>query len=361
MKSFHLNPVTNSWRLCNWIFSCPFLTHCEIKPESRPANIKGVTLYSVFEEHFKAWDFSRVSKTILLQSSIVQTVKCARQHEITITPKRWFVNPICYVCFREAGAVSNHELALEWSLKNELAASEVRLTSKLPIVWECKSGHEFSQPPFYRFREHWSCPVCSKKKTVSGVNDLTVTHGGLLKEWDYQRNAVTPESLTSGSKTAVWWRCANNSSHGWEARPSDRVHLGSSCPKCPQSKFEEEVACVLKQLNSEFVRKDREVLAGKELDFIFPKLAVAFEVNGEYWHSDRFKGNAEVYHRDKMKRANHAGYALYFIWEDDWRLARSAVEEELKNVLIAHELDVSSCRNLFMSKYFSRLTSNRDL
>lgn len=52
----------------------------------------------------------------------------------------------------------------------------------------------------------------------------------LLDEWDAERNLpLTPQAVTYGSHTPVWWRCENG--HEWEAVVYTRTH-GSGCPFC---------------------------------------------------------------------------------------------------------------------------------
>lgn len=56
----------------------------------------------------------------------------------------------------------------------------------------------------------------------------------LLREWDTARNApLTPQAVTYGSHTPVWWRCENG--HEWEAVVYTRTH-GSGCPFCAGKK-----------------------------------------------------------------------------------------------------------------------------
>ena len=52
----------------------------------------------------------------------------------------------------------------------------------------------------------------------------------LLTEWDDARNLpLTPETVTYGSHTAVWWRCVRG--HTWQAAVYARTE-GSGCPYC---------------------------------------------------------------------------------------------------------------------------------
>ena len=56
----------------------------------------------------------------------------------------------------------------------------------------------------------------------------------LLDEWDAERNLpLTPQTVTYGSHTPVWWRCENG--HEWEAVVYTRTR-GGGCPFCAGKK-----------------------------------------------------------------------------------------------------------------------------
>ena len=58
----------------------------------------------------------------------------------------------------------------------------------------------------------------------------------LLREWDTERNApLTPQSVSYGSHTSVWWRCGNG--HAWKAAVYSRTG-GSDCPYCAGKKVQ---------------------------------------------------------------------------------------------------------------------------
>ena len=53
----------------------------------------------------------------------------------------------------------------------------------------------------------------------------------LLDEWDTARNgAVTPKTVSYGSKRKVWWKCA--SGHEWQSVVTARTGNSSGCPYC---------------------------------------------------------------------------------------------------------------------------------
>ena len=57
----------------------------------------------------------------------------------------------------------------------------------------------------------------------------------LLEEWDGEKNLpLTPDGVTHGSHTMVWWRCG--SGHSWQALVYTRT-AGSGCPYCAGKKL----------------------------------------------------------------------------------------------------------------------------
>lgn len=70
----------------------------------------------------------------------------------------------------------------------------------------------------------------------------------LLREWDTARNApLTPQMVSYGSHTPVWWRCANG--HEWEAVVYTRTH-GSGCPFCAGRKLKQALTIWRRKIQS---------------------------------------------------------------------------------------------------------------
>lgn len=60
---------------------------------------------------------------------------------------------------------------------------------------------------------------------------LRTDNQALLAEWDTARNgAVTPKTISYGSKQKVWWKCANG--HEWQSVVTARTGNNSGCPYC---------------------------------------------------------------------------------------------------------------------------------
>lgn len=96
--------------------------------------------------------------------------------------------------------------------------------------WLCENGHEWKAEIKSRALYGIGCSVCSNKKIMVGVNDLTATHPHLAKEWNNEKNGkLTPEMVVSGSVRKVWWRCG--AGHEWQASIHSRAQ-GADCPVC---------------------------------------------------------------------------------------------------------------------------------
>lgn len=76
------------------------------------------------------------------------------------------------------------------------------------------------------------------------------------------------------------------------------------------------------------VRGARGLIPSRELDIFLPDSGVAFEINGVYWHSEKFKPRS--YHADKYHACREAGIRLVQVWEDDLLTRRGVVMAMMK-------------------------------
>ena len=88
-------------------------------------------------------------------------------------------------------------------------------------------------------------------------------------------------------------------------------------------------------LSVDFIKRDREILNGKEIDILIQSHKLGIEFNGVYWHSDLYKDNN--YHLDKTKLANSKGYQLIHIFEDEWFYKEDIVKSIINNKLGIHK------------------------
>ena len=92
---------------------------------------------------------------------------------------------------------------------------------------------------------------------------------------------------------------------------------------------EKELVSFIKSIcDDEILENDRSLINPKELDVYIPKLKLAIEFNGLYWHSSEFTDMK--YHLNKTKSCNEKDVELIHIFEDEWLYKRNIVESILK-------------------------------
>lgn len=72
-------------------------------------------------------------------------------------------------------------------------------------------------------------------------------------------------------------------------------------------------------------------IGGMELDVYLPKLKIAIEYDGLYWHSNEYR--SKDYHLEKTVKCNRVGIRLIHIFEDEWKYKRSIVESIISNAI----------------------------
>jgi hypothetical protein len=99
----------------------------------------------------------------------------------------------------------------------------------------------------------------------------------------------------------------------------DKVNfLGIKLTHRVSSSFEVEVTAFISSLYpDEVLTNDWTILKDKQLDILLPKLSLAFECNGTYWHTELL-GRGNKYHLSKTARCRENNITLVHIWEHDW-------------------------------------------
>lgn len=100
------------------------------------------------------------------------------------------------------------------------------------------------------------------------------------------------------------------------------------------SRQETDIVSLLSNIyeDSEITIGDRSILKGKEIDIYVPKIKLAFEINGTYWHSTVFKN--KKYHQEKSFECMKQGIRLVHIFEYEWN------DEETKAKLTDYLLNI---------------------
>ncbi len=115
------------------------------------------------------------------------------------------------------------------------------------------------------------------------------------------------------------------------------------CKNCnPTSRFEQSIYDFLilecKIDRFDIIRNIINIIPYKELDIYIPRLKLAIECNGIYWHSiDRKYKN---YHLNKTKACEKRNIKLVHIFEDEWKSLE--FREFLRQLLLNKELSASN-------------------
>lgn len=142
------------------------------------------------------------------------------------------------------------EFAAEWDFEHDgRLSSDVPSTWARPGRWVCSAcSHRW----WATIQERLSgkrCPSCRPKKRQTLVeratagslpyppNNLLSVAPGVAAEWHPSKNGpLSPSHLAAASNVKVWWMCAADSRHVWEATPGNRVQRKSGCPVCSGTK-----------------------------------------------------------------------------------------------------------------------------
>lgn len=113
------------------------------------------------------------------------------------------------------------------------------------------------------------------------------------------------------------------------------------CPKCsPNSLLENRLDELVRSVyTGEIYRNSRNVLpSGLELDFYIPELHIAIELNGIYWHSNKFK--SQYYHMNKFLECEKMNIRLHQIFENEMWIEDDALKKSLCRWLDVPKIEV---------------------
>ena len=194
-------------------------------------------------------------------------------------------------------AAAQPQLITDWDYgKNApVTPHDISHKSHRLIWWKCTEGHSWQSTPQRRSRGD-GCPECYKQNRGDIVSSARLKKAGisfaqaypvLLKEWDYENNARSPDQLAPKSNYRATWRCQYG--HTWEASITNRTNNHSNCPECnPQSsRIEIYLLCEIRSIFPD--SQWRRLIDGVECDIFIPKINLGIEVDGQYWHDNKLK------------------------------------------------------------------------
>lgn len=346
------------------------------------------------------WKYDKVE---YLNNTTPVLLECPEHGEFTQTPKSHLRGEgACRSCRGILNEEAFLKQALEvWGDRWDYSSMEFS-TARDPLQISCPTHGPFTQVGLSHLKGYVGCPECSERKkkpahhleaqakevwgdrwdfsksqwgqTRSEVVVICPQHGGFTQNtrnllrgdvgcrpckgivssseefmerakviwgdrWDY--SALNFRTISS----KVTLRCPL---HGeFQQMGSDHLRGFVGCPSCSNaqpSALEQDLREYIQSLGIEVQSSVTGLLDPPrlELDMYIPSQKKAFEFNGVYWHSEKFRPRDA--HLLKYLAAKEQGIDLYQIWEDDWHQRREVVEKHVANVLGVSVLQRISAR-----------------
>lgn len=126
----------------------------------------------------------------------------------------------------------NHELTGKHC--PEVNLDTISYGSNKKLWWNCAkdSEHVWESAIKSRTGQGSGCLYCVGHRVMAGNNDLEFLNPDLAAQWHPTKNGdFMPSEISPTSNRKVWWLCADDSRHEWEATVKMR-HYGKGCPVC---------------------------------------------------------------------------------------------------------------------------------
>ena len=208
-------------------------------------------------------------------------------------------------CFKCATAATTVDTLIEIakqlaSERGGLCISDSCIGARVPLMWRCRDGHEWSAS-LGKVRHGLWCPWCDGRRlSMEDAKSLAEEHGGMCLSKTFVSSSIP-----------LWWRCAQG--HEWKAALGDMRNKRSWCPCCKWKRqeatrqiFEDIFQDQFPPARPRFLRGDSGYLL--QLDGFCPRLKLAFEYNGKqhycaahYWHSHQKASFEALQERDQQK------------------------------------------------------------
>lgn len=261
----------------------------------------------------------------------------------------------------------------DWKKNNEIGLNPYELSfgSEKVAYWKDECGHSFDMSIALRTNKmKCGCPYCAGHRILGGLNDLASRFPEVAKDWDWDKNESDPYNVNFGSNEKAYWIC-HKCGYQWHTYIANRTRGKRSCQKCSfgkkSSDGEKELLLFLtEKLQLKIETNNRAIIPNKlgndylEIDSLCRDLNIAFEYNGNYYHSNKFMlkhskrksdfSSIEEFHQYKVDKCKEAGIDLVFVWEDQWIDNNEQARKDIENFVRIGE----------KSEQLTRLTSILD-
>lgn len=206
------------------------------------------------------------------------------------------------------------EVAAQWhpTRNGSLTPSDVTAGTGAYAWWTCDRGpdHEWRAVVVSRTKGGSGCPACAGLQ--ASVTNSVATHPVLADEWHPTKNLpLTADGVVASTSKKLWWRCAEDPSHEWQAIGANRVYNGQGCPLCVKTVRSTLEICVTYELQAFFpeldLDDDKILVDGRirNADIVLRSVSVVIELDGRYHHDGKDEAD-----RRKVKLLEAAGWRV---------------------------------------------------
>ena len=255
--------------------------------------------YEYVKEYVESLGYTLISEEYKNMHSNLKMI-CNKGHEIEKSFVSLKSGRGCPKCSGKILTYNEVKSYIESQGYELLSDKYINATSKLKL--KCSHNHVFEKS-WNNFKNHnQRCPICKKKNgidsgfTYEEVKEYIESFGYKLISKEYK-----------DCKHYISIECPK---HGiWEVTFDNFKNRKSRCPKCKNSKGEDEVARILNKLHIEFKNKYKfpncRYKRTLEFDFYLSNMNVVIEYDGEYHYMVTNRNNNEDFknqkHRDSIK------------------------------------------------------------
>lgn len=283
--------------------------------------------------------------------------------EFSMTPANILHGQQCPYCKKDRLRIKNgiNQKEFEEKIKQKygneytVLGTYVNANTKIKIRHNCCkcNNYEYMVLPSKLYNLDRRCPVCTGKKIIKGINDISTTHPHLIK---YFAEIDDAYKYSYGSEHKVKVKCPN-CGYIKSMRIVDISRNRFSCPKCGDGKSypEKFMFNIMDQLGIKFKTEYSPTwIKPKRYDFYIPSLNCIIETHGEQHYTKGFESLGgrtlmEEQRNDKYKKetALNNGIKHYIIIdcrksELKW-IKNSILKSELANLFDLSKINWKSC------------------
>lgn len=212
---------------------------------------------------------------------------------------------------------------------------KVRIESFKENLDSFKSNYEKTSFQRYGVSHPWKNKEIHKKTISKFYQNYRDRIESKIKETDF--NFI---DFFKDKSTELLFNCKNCqkdfviNTYQFYYRINNKLNICTNCHPISESSSLSQIELsnfIKKNYQGEILENNKSIISPYELDIFLPEINLAFEFNGIWWHSSKYKD--KDYHLRKLKLCQGKNIKLITIWEDDWQIKREICESFILNKL----------------------------